>query len=36
MALKTRFVRDAQNRMCGTVTSGYQDNTEIVRNRCGV
>ena len=35
MALKTRFVRDAQNRVCGTVTTGYQDNSEIIRNRCG-
>ncbi len=36
MALTTRFVRDAQNRVGGTVTSGYQDNGEIVRNCCGV
>lgn len=35
MALKTRFVRDRQNRVCGTVTSGYLDGSEAVRNRHG-
>lgn len=35
MALKTRFIRDARNRVCGTVTSGYPDGTEVVRNRQG-
>jgi hypothetical protein len=35
MALKTRFARDAQNRVCGTITSGYPDGSEAVRNRQG-
>ena len=35
MALKTRFVRDAQNRVCGTIISGYPDGSEAVRNRQG-
>jgi len=35
MALKTRFVRDAQNQVCGTITSGYPDGSEAVRNRQG-
>jgi hypothetical protein len=33
--LKTRFIRDAKNRVCGTATSGYQDGSESVRNRSG-
>ena len=36
MALTTRFVRDAQDRVGGTVTSRYRDNGEIVRNCYGV
>jgi hypothetical protein len=35
MALKTRFLRDSRNRVCGTVTSGYPDGSEAVRNRNG-
>jgi len=35
MALKTRFVRDSRDRVCGTVTSGYPDGSEAVRNRNG-
>jgi len=35
MVLKTRFVRDHMNRVCGTVTGGYQDGSEVVRNRYG-
>lgn len=35
MALKTRFLRDRQNRVCGTVTGGYLDGSETVRNRRG-
>jgi len=33
--LKTRIIRDSKNRVCGTVTSGYQDDSEAVRNRSG-
>jgi hypothetical protein len=36
VALKTRFVRDRQNRVCGTVTIGYPDGIETVRNRRGL
>lgn len=32
MSLKTRFIRDAQNRIRGTVVSGYKDDSEVVRN----
>lgn len=35
MALKAHFVRDSRNRVCGTVTTGYQDGSEAVRNRNG-
>lgn len=33
--LKTRIIRDSKNRVCGTVTSGYQDGSASVRNRSG-
>jgi len=33
--LKTRIIRDSKNRVCGTVTSGYQDGSEAVRNSRG-
>lgn len=32
MALKTRFIRDNRHRIMGTVVSGYQDGSEIVKN----
>ena len=33
--LKTRFIRDAKNRVCGTVTSGYQDGSAAIKNKYG-
>ena len=33
--LKTRFVRDANNRVCGTVTSGYPDGSQAIKNKHG-
>jgi len=35
MALKTRFIRDREHRICGTVVSGYTDGHEVVRNKHG-
>jgi hypothetical protein len=35
VALNMRFVRDAQNQVCSTVTSGFLDGSETVRNRHG-
>jgi len=35
MALQRKFVRDGRNRLLGSVTSGYSDATEIVRDADG-
>jgi hypothetical protein len=32
MSSKTRFIRDAQNRIRDTVVSGYKDDSELVRD----
>jgi len=33
--LNTRFIRDREHRVCGTVVSGYSDGHEIVKNKFG-
>jgi len=35
MSLKRKFIRDGRNRLIGSVTSGYRDGTEIVRDAEG-
>jgi YD repeat-containing protein len=35
MSLKRRFIRGGRNRLIGSVTSGYTDSTEIVRDAEG-
>jgi hypothetical protein len=32
MSLKKEFIRDGSRRIIGSVTSGYRDGTEVVRN----
>jgi len=32
MSLRKEFVRDGSRRIIGSITSGYQDSTEVVRN----
>ena len=32
MPLQKRFVRDGQNRVVASVTSGFSDDSEVVRN----
>ena len=32
MSLKKEFIRDGSRRIIGSITSGYQDGTEVVRN----
>jgi YD repeat-containing protein len=35
MPLEKKFIRDGRNRLVGSVTSGYSDTTEIVRDAEG-
>jgi YD repeat-containing protein len=35
MPLEKKFIRDGRNRLVGSVTSGYSDSTEIVRDEKG-
>ena len=35
MSLEKKFIRDGRNKLIGSVTSGYADNTEVVRDTEG-
>ena len=35
MSLKTRFVRDSRGIIAGTVTSGFSDGSELIKNKFG-
>jgi YD repeat-containing protein len=35
MPLEKKFIRDGRNRLVGSVTSGYSDTTEVVRDAEG-
>jgi len=35
VALEKKFIRDGKNRLLGSVTSGYSDTTEVVRDAKG-
>lgn len=35
MALRTRFLRDNQSRIIGTVVEGYSDGSQQIRNKHG-
>jgi len=35
VALEKKFIRDGRNRLLGSVTSGYSDTTEVVRDAEG-
>ena len=35
MSLQKKFIRDGRNRLVGSVTSGYSDTTEVVRDAEG-
>ena len=35
MPLEKKYIRNGRNQLVGSVTSGYSDNTEIVRNDKG-